>query len=437
MGDKQEGFKVEDSQETGRYLIFFHPEALLDTARIARNVSGITMPETADEAEVLTTSDGWREMDTIVVPKLGVAITSASPEQIGRFEIGRRMPVRHIRKEYVFRIAGQLDESDTVNVSVKYLRGYQAAVNALVSGLLNRASENIETEVLATSFRDNAAFTWGLQAVGVDQSSFTGRGIRVAVLDTGFNMQHPDFARRGVEGKSFIDGIATAQDDNGHGTHCLGILGGPKVPTEGPRYGIACEAQLFVGKVMKANGRGNEGDILHGIGWALQNGCRVISLSLGKAVARGAMPDKEYEEIGAIALNQNCLIIAAAGNDSNRSGFIAPVDMPANSKTVMAVGAIDRHMDIYYRSNGGINLDGGGIDLVGPGVEIRSSKLQIRYGTDSGTSMATPHISGIAALMMEEDPSATAEQIWTRLTQNAKRLPLPSTDVGSGLVQAK
>lgn len=422
-----------DSAETDRYIIFFHPEALPDTARMAENVAGIAMASTAEDAELATASGAWREMSTVVVPTLGVAIASAEQEQISRLQVGAGAPIRYIRKEYIFQIA----DPGFVGVSTDYLRGYQAGVNALVTEMIGRTQPETEAEVLAaTSFRDNEDFTWGLQATGVDRSGLTGRGVRVAILDTGFDMQHPDFLTRVMESKSFIEGVATAQDDNGHGTHCLGTLGGPRVPGAAPRYGIATDAQLFVGKVMKENGKGREGDILHGIGWAIQNNCRIISLSLGKPVASGASPDADYEEIGALALSKNCLLIAAAGNDSDRPRPIKPVDLPANSRTIMAVGAINRRLELYPQSNGGLNPNGGGIDLVGPGVEVRSSKrLPTRYGNDTGTSMATPHVAGIAALLMEADPAATAEQIWTRLTQTAKRLPLASSDVGNGLVQ--
>jgi len=438
MSNSDETHDVSNDEETGRHVIFFHRDALPEVARMADRVAGISMAATAEEASFAIESEEWRDSETLVLPMLGIAISSSPPEQINRLEFGVSSPIRRIRKEYVFQISSPSLESG-VNVSEDYLLGYRSGVNALIADLLNRAPERTEAEIQAeTAFRDNTSFTWGLQATGVDLSSLTGNGVRVAMLDTGFDFEHPDFQSRGITSKSFIAGVATANDDNGHGTHCLGTLGGPKVPAAGRRYGVACNAQLFVGKVMKANGKGDERDILHGIEWALGNNCRIVSMSFGKHVEQGEEPDKDYEQIGAIALSRNCVLIAAAGNGSSRPGSIAPVEIPANSKTVMAIGAIDRRLGLYINSNGGINPGGGGIDLVGPGVEVYSSKRRPphpHYGTNDGTSMATPHVAGIAALLMEADPAATAEQIWTRLTQSAKRLPLSSTDVGSGLVQ--
>jgi subtilisin family serine protease len=403
-------------------------------------VAGIEMSTSADEAEAATISEEWRQKETVVIPSLGVVVCAASPEQLERLETGGRAPIKLVRPEYEFQLAAPTLPDDAM-VSADYLRGYRAGVNDVIADLLRKmGSSSTDEESLdvleGALFADTAELTWGLQATGVGASRLTGNGIRVAILDTGYEMQHPDFATREIESQSFIGGVISAQDDHGHGTHCLGTLSGPAVPNVGRRYGVAGAAQLFVGKVMKANGKGNEGDILHGIGWAIQNNCRIVSLSFGKAVAPGAAPDADYEQIGAIALRKNCLLIAAAGNDSNRPNVIAPVNLPANSRTVMAVGAVNRRLALYSMSNGGVNADGGGIDLVGPGVEVFSSKrLPLLRGLASGTSMATPHVAGVAALLMEADPSATAEQIWTRLTQSAQRLPLPNSDIGGGLVQ--
>ncbi|QKG59082.1 S8 family serine peptidase (plasmid) [Hymenobacter sp. BRD128] len=429
--------------ETGRYLIFFHPAMLPEVAKIAQDKAGLAFSATQEEASIQFESGAWRGQDTVVVPSLGVAISSAPAEQVKRMLTGKHLPVKHVRKEYIFKISPQAEVANSLSLSPEYLKGFQAGVNSLVGDLLRNAPPDTMVGIEAaqetlTSFADSDTFTWGLQATGVDQSKFSGKGVRIAILDTGFDMANPELAARVVASQSFINGVTTAQDDNGHGTHCMGTLCGPKMPNRpGPRYGIAYEAELFVGKVMKADGYGFEGDILHGIGWAVQNNCRVISMSFGKAIDKSMVKTNEYDDIGTIALRSNCLLIAAAGNDSVRPERIAPVNMPANAQTVMAVGAVNRHLGIYANSNGGSGMDGGNIDVVGPGVEVGSCKLPpLGYGLDTGTSMATPHVAGIAALLMEADPAATAEQIWARLLQSANRLVLPSSDVGSGLVQA-
>ena len=421
--------------QTGRHLVFFRNGALADTAKMARDVAGIAMASSAAEAENATISGEWRESDTIVIPVLNVAAIAADLDQVQRLGTSSGSPICLIRPEYYFSIA------TLGGVPASYLRGYRDGVNAVAARLLGTDGPDGEAELEFVAqddpaFTDSAELTWGLQAVGLPKTTLTGRGVRVAVLDTGVDFNHPDFVNRGLKERSasFVPGSADAQDDHGHGTHCLGTVAGPKVPRTGPRYGVACDAEVFVAKVLDATGDGREGDILHGIGWALQHGVRVISMSFGKRVERGVVADSGYDDIGAIALSKNCLLTAAAGNDSLRPNEIEPVEMPANAKTFMAIGAVSRRLMMFPKSNGSVNPNGGKIDLVGPGVEVHSSKpLPIEYGFASGTSMATPHIAGVAAIMMEQDPSATAEQIWTRLTQHARRLPLPNRDVGAGL----
>ena len=111
----------------------------------------------------------------------------------------------------------------------------------------------------------------------MDRSAFTGRDVKVAVLDTGFDLNHPDFAGRPIVSSSFITG-EPVQDGNGHGTHCIGAAMGPKTPVgTHRRYGVAGEASIFAGKVLSNAGSGADGGILAGIDWAIRNGCRAIS----------------------------------------------------------------------------------------------------------------------------------------------------------------
>jgi subtilisin len=137
------------------------------------------------------------------------------------------------------------------------------------------------------------------------------------------------------------------------------------------------------------------------------------------------------------ALAAGTLIIAAAGNDSVRPDSIAPVDHPANCPSILAIAAIDAYLRIAPFSCGGINAGGGEINLAAPGVAIRSAWLRPDlYRTDSGTSMASPYVAGIAALLAEANPSARGGDLRALLTQSALSLALPARDVGAGLIQA-
>jgi subtilisin family serine protease len=287
----------------------------------------------------------------------------------------------------------------------------------------------------AVEYIDTAELTWGLQATAVATSARTGRGTRVAVLDTGLDLGHPDFAGRAIQAKSFLTGVETVQDGLGHGTHCIGTAAGPLTPGEGRRrYGIAADTELFVGKVLTDAGTGTDATILAGISWGLESACTVVSLSLGANVREVSAV---YEAVGRRALAAGTLIVAAAGNNADRSaGNPGFVGVPANSPSILAVGAVDQRLGIADFSAGSSGVDGGQVDLVGPGVAVYSAWPRPRLAaTLSGTSMATPHVAGIAALVAE-DTGATGSALWSQLTSSALGLGLPVSDVGAGLVQA-
>jgi subtilisin len=290
------------------------------------------------------------------------------------------------------------------------------------------AIRSIEPELFAFPSAAAAApyVTWGLLATNVLNSTYSGQGIKVAVLDTGMDLQHPDFAGRMITSSSFIPG-QQVQDLHGHGTHCIGTSCGSRAPAKAPRYGIAHNAHIFAGKVLSNSGTGSTGGILAGINWAIANGCQVISMSLGSK----AGPQLFYEQAAQRALAAGSLIIAAAGNDSNRPSYIHPTGAPANSPSVVAVAALDLNLNVAAFSNGGK------IEIAGPGVDVFSSvPMPRQYATMSGTSMATPHVAGIAALIAESGAAYRGAALAARLQALARALPHPVSDVGAGLVQA-
>ena len=284
---------------------------------------------------------------------------------------------------------------------------------------------------------DDALRTWGVAATGAQDSPLTGAGVRLAVLDTGLDAGHPDFSRHEVVARGFVAGQGT-HDIQGHGTHCAGTAAGPFAAFGRPRYGVAPEAALHVGKVLGDDGVGREGDILAGMAWAVERGCEVISMSLGRAVQPGEAPSLVYERMGRRALERGSLVVAAAGNDSTRRfGYVAPVGAPANSLSILAVAALEPDLDVAPFSNGGINPDGGAVDLAAPGVDVFSCVPRPRlYQSLSGTSMACPHVAGLAALLAQSDPGLRGLRLWRALIDEASALDAPARDVGAGLARA-
>lgn len=320
------------------------------------------------------------------------------------------------------------------DVSVDYLRGYRDSVNSLVDQLTKTRDTTAERELEAEAVWNETQVTWGLQATRVANSQFSGRGVKVAVLDTGFG-PHQDFTGRSIVMRSFIAGQSPA-DGHSHGTHTIGTACGPRRPRTLPRYGIAYDSDIMVGKVLSNSGSGTDGGILAGINWAVLMGARVVSMSLGAPVTAGTSPSAVFEGVARRALARGTLIVAAAGNDSRRPAIIRPVSHPANVRSILAVGALDENLRVASFSNGALNPNGGEINIAAPGTNVLSSvPFPPFYRRFAGTSMATPHVAGIAALYAQAT-GLGGVALWQVIARAARRLSTPTRDVGVGLVQA-
>lgn len=445
-------------ETTGRSLVLMRHgtdgmQAALRTLQESAGLATVRMSDLRDGPHVADIPISG----AVLLEAIGVAIVNGDPDQIGRLNVQatKSDSILAVEAERVVYAATRFSGPEAgiglptgapppafamESINRDYMRGYRDGINHATELCFGPVPAAPAARMMPWAAAiDESAVTWGLQATRVVESPWSGRGIKVAVLDTGFEVHHPDFADRRVTTQSFVPG-ETVQDGHGHGTHCVGTALGRRIPDPLPRYGIAYEAEIFVGKVLSNLGKGADGDIMAGINWAVHNGCRVISMSLGAPVRARQNPSTVFENTARRALAAGTLIVAAAGNDSHRQNNppdIWPVEHPANCPSIMAVAAVDSAMQVAWFSNAGLEPNGGQVNIAGPGVDVYSSWiLPKRYNIISGTSMATPHVAGIAALHAQANPSITAVDLWTRLVKSARALGQPPADVGSGLVQA-
>ncbi len=284
------------------------------------------------------------------------------------------------------------------------------------------AKDDIVTALKTTESIQAETLPWGIDIVEADQvwGTYTGAGINVAVLDTGIDMDHPDLAVNIKGGINIISTRKTFDDDNGHGTHVSGTIAA--VSNDIGVVGVAPEANLYGVKVLNRRGSGYTSDIIAGIEWSVDNNMDIISMSLSSAYYNEAL-----EVAINYAYNNGVIIVAASGNESTS------VSYPAAYDNVIGVSAIDQNYDLAYFSNFGPE-----IDVTAPGVGIISTYYKGGYAIMDGTSMATPHVTGVIALMLESGTANTYEDVLARFASGCVDLGEPGKDIyfGFGLVDA-
>lgn len=262
---------------------------------------------------------------------------------------------------------------------------------------------------------------WGIARIGADQTwtTSTASGVKVAIIDTGIDLTHPDLAANIKGGINLINGKKNANDDNGHGSHVAGIVAA--IDNNIGVVGAGNAASLYAVKVLDKSGMGWTSDIIAGLGWCVDNGIQVANMSLGSDYYNATLASAVQAAHGA-----GLIMVAAAGNDGGA------VDYPAALPQVIAVSATNSN-DIVM----GWSSRGPEVLIAAPGSDIYSTYRGGAYANLSGTSMAAPHVTGAVALKLQTAPGLSPTDMASLLARTATWLPSASAqEQGAGLVNA-
>lgn len=273
------------------------------------------------------------------------------------------------------------------------------------------------------------------------QAGIDGAGSTVAILDTGVDAEHPDLVGRISATKDFTGSSYGTNDMVGHGTHVASTIAGTGAASGGKERGVAPGAKLIIGKVLGDSGGGWDSDIIQGMQWAVASHADVVSMSLGSTAPATTCDDPIAQAVDELSRSSKSLFVIAAGNMGSRQNTVSS---PGCAPSALTVGAVDdKNATAYFSSRGPVGVSHlVKPEIAAPGVDILAAAAGGRglyaYRTMSGTSMATPHVAGAAALAKEANPSLTGAEIKALLTSSADpTVAGPAQEVGTGTLDVR
>ncbi|WP_433256697.1 S8 family peptidase [Streptosporangium sp. CA-135522] len=266
-------------------------------------------------------------------------------------------------------------------------------------------------------------------------AGFDGTGVKVAILDTGVDETHPDLSGKIAETRSFVPDVPV-RDGNGHGTHVASIITGSGAASGGKYKGVAPGVKLAIGKVLDDSGTGTWSGIIEGMQWAATSGAKVVSMSIGGEPTDGT--DPVSQALDELSASTGTLFVVAAGNN----GTAESVSTPGSAASALTVAATDKSDGLASFSSRGPRLDATiKPDIAAPGLSIVAARaagtslgtpVNDSYTNLSGTSMATPHVSGAAAILSQRHPGWKAPQLKAALMSTSKDVGLTVYERGAG-----
>ncbi|MFG3557090.1 S8 family peptidase [Micromonospora sp. NPDC047557] len=393
-------------------------------ARVESQIGSTLDPDLFDVTALI--ADGYDDETTSTLPVIvQPATTSARVAALGDV---RSLPS-------IGAVAGHVPKKSPASAKL--------ATNSLLAGA---KKVWLDRKVHATALADGgkpAGLDRNLDQIDAPQAwkaGYTGKGVRVAVLDTGADFTHPDLAGRVVERADFTAEGGDAVDHNGHGTHVASTIAGTGAAAHGQRRGVAPDARLVIGKVLDDHGSGADSGIIAAMEWASTR-ADVINMSLGGSEADDGS-DPLSLAVDRLSTSTGVLFVIAAGNNG------AQISSPGSAASALTVGAVDRDDKLADFSSRGplVNNHAAKPELVAPGVDIVAARaagtnlqdpIDRYYEGLSGTSMATPHVAGAAALLAQRHPDWTGAKLKAALVGAAD--PLSGVDayaVGAGRLNA-
>jgi subtilisin family serine protease len=352
-----------------------------------------------------------------------------------------QVPIIVKHKQFVETLAAAAAVGGVMAVSRQFARTFSGSAMTATPEAIRVLAARPDVEMIWLDEQVHTLLDASVPLIGAPSvwaAGYTGKGVRVGIVDTGIDSGHPDLVGRVLVTRDFTG--EGDSDNHGHGTHVAGIIGGTGAQSGGKYRGVAPEFLFVVGKVLKGDGSGLMSDVIAGLEFIAEQHVQVVNLSLG-----GGSNCDGTDALSVACdsvVDQGIVVCVAAGNSGPGAGTLGS---PGCAKKVITIGATDKQDGIADYSSRGPSLDGRvKPDLCFPGSSIHSCRakntsmgqpIDDYYTTASGTSMATPHASGSSALLLQAQPKLIPQQIKDALMSSAKDLGLDPNTQGKGRAQ--